>query len=37
MAELEPYWKSLWGEKEQHNETDEWITREERRKISNMD
>jgi hypothetical protein len=37
MAEVEPYWKSLWGEKVQHNERAEWIRREERRKISNMD
>jgi len=37
MADVEPYWKSLWGEKAQHNETAEWIRREERRKISNMD
>jgi hypothetical protein len=37
MAEAEPYWKSLWGEKAQHNERAEWIRREERSKISNMD
>jgi hypothetical protein len=32
MAEVEPYWKSLWGEKVLHNERAEWITKEERRK-----
>ena len=37
MAGVEPYRKSLWGEKVQHNERAEWIRREERRKISNMD
>jgi len=37
MADVEPYWKSLWGEKAQHNETAGWIRREKRRKISNMD
>jgi hypothetical protein len=37
MAEVEPYWKSLLGEKVQHNKIAEWIRREERRKISNMD
>jgi hypothetical protein len=36
MAEVEPYCKSLQGEKVQHNERAEWI-KEERRKISNMD
>ena len=25
MAETETYWKSLWGEETQHNETAEWI------------
>ena len=29
MAEVEPYWKSLWGEKALNNERTEWI-REER-------
>jgi len=24
MAEAETYWKSLWGEEAQHNETAEW-------------
>jgi ABC-type uncharacterized transport system YnjBCD substrate-binding protein len=33
MAEAETYWKSLWGEKTQHNETAEWIRREQKRKI----
>jgi hypothetical protein len=28
MAEVEPYWKSLWGEKVQHNKRAEWIRRE---------
>jgi hypothetical protein len=37
MEEAETYWKSLWGEKTQHNERAEWIRREERRKISHMD
>jgi len=25
MAAVEPYWKSVWGEKAQHNETAGWI------------
>jgi hypothetical protein len=37
MTQVEPYWQSLWGEKVQHNERAEWIRREERRKISDMD
>ena len=37
MAEVEPYWKSLWGDKAQRNERAEWIRKKERRKISNMD
>jgi hypothetical protein len=37
MAQVKPYWESLWGEKAQHNERAEWIRRERRRKISNMD
>jgi len=37
MAEVEPYWKSLWAEKAQYNESAEWIRREERRNISNLD
>ena len=37
VTEVEPYWKSLWGEKAQHNERAEWITGEDRRKINNMD
>ena len=37
MAEVEPYWKSLWAEKAQHNERAEWIRVDERRNISNMD
>jgi hypothetical protein len=28
MATVEPYWKSVWGEKAQHNETKEWIGEE---------
>jgi len=28
MAAREPYWKSTWGEKAQHNETAEWIREE---------
>ena len=32
MAEAETYWKSLWGEEEQHNERAEWIRREQKRK-----
>ena len=37
MAEAETYWKSIWGEKAQHNERAEWIRREQKRKISHMD
>ena len=37
MALAETYWKSLWGEKAQHNERAEWIRREEKRKVSPMD
>jgi len=37
MAEEEPYCKSLWGEKAQHNEIPLWIRKEDRRKTSNMD
>jgi hypothetical protein len=37
MAEIEPYWKSGWGEKVRHNERAEWKRREERRTISNTD
>jgi hypothetical protein len=37
MAEAETYWKSLWGEEAEHNETAEWIRREQKRKISHMD
>jgi hypothetical protein len=37
MAEVEPYWKSLWREKSQHNERAEWVRTDERRKISNID
>jgi hypothetical protein len=36
-AEAGTYWKSLWGEKTQHNERAEWIKQEERRQISYMD
>ena len=36
MAEEETYWKSLWGEKAQHNERAEWIM-EQKRKVSHMD
>ena len=28
MAAVEPYCKSVWGEKAQHNETAEWIGEE---------
>ena len=35
MAETETYWKSLWGEA-QHNETAEWVRREQERKLSHM-
>jgi hypothetical protein len=37
MAEVEPCWKSLWGEKAIAYERAEWIRRRERRKISSMD
>jgi hypothetical protein len=37
MPEAEVYWKSLWGEEAQHNERAEWIRREQKRKISQMD
>jgi hypothetical protein len=37
MVEVEPYWKSLWGEEVELNEGAEWIRKEERRKLSNMD
>jgi hypothetical protein len=37
MAEVEPYWKSLWGETAERNERAEWIRRKEGRKISNTD
>jgi hypothetical protein len=37
VAEVEPYWKSLWGENAQDNGRAGWIRREERRKISYMD
>ena len=37
MTEAETYWKSLWGEKAQHNERAECIRREEKRKIRYMD
>ena len=37
VAEVELYWKSLWGEKAQDNERADSIRRDERRKISNMD
>jgi hypothetical protein len=37
MAEVQPYWKSLWGDKALNNERAEWIRGEERWKISNMD
>ena len=36
MAETMTYWKSLWGEKAQHNERAEWIM-EQKRKVSHMD
>jgi hypothetical protein len=36
MAEVELYWKSLWGEELQYNERAEWIRRKQRMKISNM-
>jgi hypothetical protein len=37
MPGVEPYWKSLRGEKVEHNESKEWLRRDEIRKISNMD
>jgi hypothetical protein len=37
MAQGEPYWKLLWGEKAQRNVRAEWLRREERRKVGNMD
>ena len=37
MTKVKTYWKSLWGEKAQHNERAEWIRREQNRKISYMD
>jgi len=37
MAEAEIYWKSLWRKEAEHNERAEWITREEKRKVSHMD
>jgi len=36
MAETETYWKSLWGEEAQHNETAEWRRREQETKVSHM-
>jgi hypothetical protein len=33
MADVEPYWKSLWGERAQHYARAEWIIRDERGKI----
>jgi len=36
MEDIQPHWKSLWGEKGQHDERAEWII-EQRRKVSNMD
>jgi hypothetical protein len=35
MEEVELYWKSLWGEKVQHNKKAESIRREEKEKINN--
>jgi hypothetical protein len=35
MKEVECYWKALW-EEVQHNEKAEWIRREEKGKINNM-
>jgi len=35
VEDLQPHWKSLWGEKAQHDERAEWII-EQRRKVSNM-
>jgi hypothetical protein len=37
VAVLESYSKLLWGERLWRNETTDWIRREERRKVSNMD
>jgi len=37
VAEVESYWKPLWGEKAQDNESADWIRRGERRKIINTD
>ena len=37
MAEVDPYWKPLWGEEAQLNERTEWIRREANRKMGNMD
>jgi hypothetical protein len=37
MVEVEPYWRSLWGEEVQLNEESEWIRKEDRRKFNNMD
>ena len=36
VEELENYSKLLLGERAWHNETAEWIRREERREVSNM-
>lgn len=35
MTDVQPNWKSLWGEKPQHNKIAYWIR--EKRKIRNMD
>jgi hypothetical protein len=37
MAEVEPYWKSMWGQEAQLNEGTKWIRREESGKMGNMD
>jgi hypothetical protein len=37
MAEVEPYWKSLWGEEAELNGSAQWMSREERSKINNSD
>jgi hypothetical protein len=37
MAEEDTYWKSLWGEEAQHTERAEWIRREQKRKVRQMD
>jgi hypothetical protein len=37
MKEVEPYWKSLWGEEAQLNERTECLRREESRKMGNTD